>query len=415
MENNERKNISLSKTKHFELIIIAFVVAVAVAAVLITCSALGIFNNATGYAELETATYSDVKFAHNIHCYIYFKGNEMQVTSKKGKANSLFSTSYREIYMMTDPYVDYSPYSVSLKQINKSLGEDVKVDERLYLLLKDAYQKSDIQNNNYSLFAAPLFHEWDSLLYSGALGNYESDPLFNDEEADYLSNLANIINDTSNYSLEFKDNNVVNLNVSPEYKEFLDSYSNNAPIISLNALENSYQMQYIANKLEEAGYENGYLVDDFGNGITLKGFTSMNHNLYDIEDGGAHLFGHISMNGRYRFSATHHFLVNPLNSPYFYDVTKDDNIYHRSSYLKLEDGSVYDHYLSTNLFSENLDLPSLVLENNKLPIKDNTYLSEQADNYKFLLVNNSSNKELIVQHEFNAFTIYKNDYNFVTI
>lgn len=416
MENKEEgRKISLSKTKHLELYIIAFVVTVAVAAVLITCSALGVFTNFAGYAELETAAYSDVKFTHDIHCYIYFKGNDMQVSSKKRKASSLFSTLYREIYMMTDPYVDYSPYSVSLKQINRSLGEDVKVDERLYLLLKDAYEKSDPQNNNYSIFAATLYHEWDSLLYFGALGDYESDPLFDEEEANYLSELASMINNPSNYSLEFKENNVVNLNISNEYKEFLETYDNTSPIISLNVLESAYQMQYIANKLEEVGYTNGYLVDDFGNGLTLKGFTSLNHNLYDIQDGEAHLFGHITQSDKYCFSATHHFLVNPLNAPYFYDVNKDDKIYHRSSYIKLEDGGVYDKYLSTNLFSKTLDLPSLVLENNKLPIVDNSYLAEQGDRYMFLLVNNSVEKRITVHHDFNEFTIYKNEYIFDTI
>ena len=415
MEKKEARTVNLSKTKHFDIIVIGFVVAVAIAAVLITLNAFGIFTSATGYSQLDLEVYKEVKFGHDLNCYVYFSGNTMKVNSEKKQASSLFSSSYREIYMMTDPYLDYSPYFSSIKTINSSLGEDVKIDARLYDILKDAYEKSDVVNNNYSIFAAPLYDEWNDLLYSGSSGNTDSDPLFNNEELSYLQTLANYVKDTSSYSLEFKDDNIVQLNISNAYKTFREEYEITSPIISLNALESAYQIKYVASRMEKEGYTNAYIADDYGNGMTLNDLGSLNHNLYDIQEGTTHLFGHISRSGEYVFSMNHHFLTNPKVATEFYDIIKDDNLYHRSSYLKLETGLPYDSYLSTNLFSEKLDLPSLVLENNKLIIKDNSYLAEKKNDYMFLLVKNSSNKVLIVNSLFNTFEIYKNDYNFDTI
>ena len=415
MEKKEARTIILSKAKHFDFMVIGFVVAVAIAAVLITLNAFGVFSDATGYSNLDLEVYRDVKFSHDLNCSIYFSGNTMKVNSDKKKASSFFSSSYREIYMMTDPYLDYSPNFASIKTINSSLGEDVEIDARLYKILKDAYEKSDVINNNYSIFAAPLFDEWNDLLYSGSLGNTDSDPLFDDEELFYLQSLANFVKNTSSYSLEFKDNNIVQLNISNAYKSFREEYEITSPIISLNVLETAYQIQYVATRLEEEGYVNAYVSDNYGNGMTLKGFGSLNHNLYNIQEGSAHLFGHINRSDKYVFSATHHFLTNTKNAGEFYDVTKNGTTYHRSSYLNIDTGLPYDSYLSTNLFSNTLNLPDLVLENNKLVIKDDAYLSGKKNDYMFLLVKNTANKHIVVHSLFNTFEIYKNDYIFDTI
>ena len=395
--------------------VIGFVAAVAIAAVLITLNAFGIFTDATGYINLDLEVYKEVKFSHDLNGSIYLSGNAMKVNSAKKKASSFFSSTYREIYMMTDSYIDYSPYFSSIKTINSSLGEDVKIDSRLYIILKDAYEKSDVVNSNYSIFAAPLFDEWNDLLYSGSLGNVDTDPLIDNDELSYIQTLVSYIHDTSSYSLEFKEDNVVQLNISNAYKSFREEYEITSPIISLNALETAYQIQYVATRMEEEGYSNFYISDDYGNGMTAKDFGSLNHNLYDIQDGSVHLFGHINRNGKYVFSAMHHFLTNPSTVNDFYDITKNERIYHRSSYLNLETGLPNDSYLSTNLFSNELDLPSLVLENNKLIITDDSYLAEKKNDYMFLLVQNNLNKRITVNSLFNSFEIYKNDYIFDTI
>ena len=104
------------------------------------------------------------------------------------------------IYMQTSAYIDYSPYATGIAYINNNLDRDIIVTDTLYNILKDAYQKS-LLDNNYSIFAAPIYHEWDILLYSGTLGEYDNDPLIYEEEKNYLNDLANIVNDTNNYSL----------------------------------------------------------------------------------------------------------------------------------------------------------------------------------------------------------------------
>ena len=421
MENNNNSSIKLSKHKHLDLFIILFFVTVAIATALITCSVLGVFENGTGYYALELADATgQVKYATGIECDLFFKGNGYEVNSKKKKATYLYNERMKYIYMQTSAYIDYSPYATGIAYINNNLDRDIIVTDTLYNILKDAYQKS-LLDNNYSIFAAPIYHEWDILLYSGTLGEYDNDPLIYEEEKNYLNDLANIVNDTNNYSLLFKDNNTVNLSISETYREFREIHEMDSPIISLNVLENAYQMNYVSQELEKEGYKNGYLIDEYGSGITLSNFSSLNLELFNITDDESQSYGYLEEKGSYVFSFNHHFLATSKQIGTCYTLEHEEEYYYRSSYIDLNNGLSSDYYLFTGLISKQASLLDVVLENQSIAVIDDTieeneYLNNLDDRYQICLLKKNDGKTLKVSESLiNDLTIYKNDYTIVII
>ena len=375
MENkSNKKEIHLTKSKHLDIFVALFFLAVLGTAIFIVLNVFGVFTKVDSYYAIKASVENGVNYDGDLTCVLHFKGRENKVNSGKSSATKLYTATLKTVHMHVDAENRYSESS-SIADINFHVNETCTVDSEVYQIVKDAYAISDIENNNYSLFAAPLYDEWFKLAsFSKNNGNTSQDPLLNETEKAYLEELTAIINDTSNYSLEFLDNYQIKLSISENYRQFRSNYDlkEGQPIISLNVLENAYKLEAVKKAFEENGFIDGYLASTNGLGVTLKGLETLSHGLYNISDNSGEI-GYLSLNGDYAFKKTAMFDFNPNdNDEYNFYQLKDNenNIHYRSLSLNLKTGYPNEYYLSTAIFEKNTDLKKAVLDNQKLLMVD---------------------------------------------
>ena len=384
LENkSNKKEIHLTKTKHLDLFIAIFVLAVLGASVFIVLNVFGVFTKVDSYYAIKSTVEDNVNYDNDLSCALHFKGQANRVNSAKNTATKLYTDTLRAVHKHIDAINRYSESS-SIADINFFVNEECTVDAEVYKIMQDAYAISDIENNNYSIFAAPLYDEWFKLSSFAKNSDTKQDPLFNETEKEYLESLTAIINDTNNYSLEFLDNNRIKLSISDTYKKFRADYDITSPIVSLNVLENAYKMEAVKKVFEENGFTDGYLASTNGLGVTLKSLDTLSHSIYnkDVTNGE---IGYLSIKGDYAFKKTMMYGLSEDDSYYFYKIKDNEgNVIYRHQSLNLKTGYPNSYYLSAYLFRNDADVKKAVLDNQKLIAvdsleKEEAFINENQD------------------------------------
>ena len=383
LENkSNKKEIHLTKTKHLDIFILVFVLAVLGTSVFIVLNVFGVFTKVDTYIAIKSTVENGVNYDNELSCALHFKGRENRVNSAKSSATKIYTAALKTVHMHVDAENRYSE-SASISDINYFVNEVCTVDEEVYQIVKDAYAISDIDNNNYSIFAAPLYDAWFQLASFTKSNDYSLDPLFSETEKAYIEELTAIINNTDNYGLEFLDNNRIKLTISDTYKEFRTKYDIHGPIISLNVLENAYKLEAAKKALEENGFTDGYLASTSGLGVTLKDLEKLSHSIYN-KDLSYGEIGYIALGGDYAFKKTTMFEINESNSYYHYQFTDNGKTYYRNLSLNLKTGYPNDYYLSTQIFEKTNNLKKAALDNQRLLMvdsleKETAYITANQD------------------------------------
>ena len=370
MENkSNKKEINLTKTKHLDIYIIVFVLAVLATATFFILNVFGVFTKVDTYIAIKSTVENGVNYDNDLSCALHFNGRENRVNSAKNSATKIYTAALKTVHMHVDAEKRHSE-SASIADINYFVNEVCTVDAEVYQIVKDAYVLSDIDNNNYSIFAAPLYDTWFQLASFTKSNDYSLDPLYSETEKAYIEELTAIINDTNNYSLEFLDNNRIKLTISDTYREFRTKYDIHGPIISLNVLENAYKLEAAKKALEENGFTDGYLASTSGLGVTLKGLEKLSHSIYN-KDVSYGEIGYIALGGDYAFKKTTMFEINESNSYYHYKFTDSNGkTYYCNMSLNLKTGYPNDYYLSTQIFEKTNDVKKAALDNQRLLMVD---------------------------------------------
>lgn len=385
LENkSNKKEIHLTKTKHLDLYIALFLLAVLGTSIFIVLNVFGVFTKVDSFYAIKSNVENGVNYDNELTCVLHFKGRANKVNSAKSAAAKIYTAALKEAHMHVDAENRYAESS-SIADINFHVNEICTVDAEVYKIMQDAYAISDIGNNNYSIFAAPIYDEWFKLASFAKDHETEQDPLFNETEKTYLDELVSIINDTNNYALEFLDNNRIKLSISDTYKQFRKNYDVTSPIVSLNVLENAYKMEAAKKALEANDLTNGYLASTHGLGITLKGLETLSHHIYDKDVTNGEI-GYIAFGEKeHAFKKTMMFDINHGDSYYHYEVKDNDgNIHYRNQALNLKTGYPNEYYLSAYTFDQAADLKKVVLANQKLLTvdsleKEEAYISANQD------------------------------------
>ena len=377
LENkNNKKEIHLSKTKHLDIYIIVFILAVLATATFFILNVFGVFTKVDTYIAIKSTVENGVNYDNDLSCALHFKGRENRVNSAKSSATKIYTAALKSVHMHVDAENRYSE-SASIADINYFVNEVCTVDDEVYKIVKEAYELSDVENNNYSIFAAPLYDEWFKLVSFSKNNDYSLDPVNSEDEKAYIEQLTAIINNTENYSLEFLDNNRIKLTISDTYKEFRTNYDIHGPIISLNVLENAFKLEAAKKALEENGFTDGYLASTSGLGVTLKGLEKLSHSVYN-KDLGYGEIGYVTLEGEYAFKKTTMFEINESNSYYHYKFNDSEGkTYYRNLSLNLKTGYPNDYYLSTQIYEKNNDLKKAALDNQRLLMVDS--LEKETD------------------------------------
>ena len=174
--------------------------------------------------------------------------------NKKNALEKLYSESFDKIYELIDEYENIENLN-NIYYINNHINEDITIDPILYNYLKKVYDL----NPKYILSGSLYDYWWQMTNTIYPEQRDEIDPI---NDLEIKSSIDYFVNTSINHiSLDFKDNNVIRLNVDNEYK----IVSDNDKYISFSLFYKPVILDYIKNQLNDKGYSNGYIV-------TLDGF-----------------------------------------------------------------------------------------------------------------------------------------------
>ncbi len=347
--------------------------------------AFGIFfanmGNKTGF---ETIDYLNTnKYNNNVSLNYYLDDSgDMSIASKRKLIQNYYSTAIIDFYTAVDEFTPTEGY-VNLGYINNHPNEEIVIYDFLYEALKDAYEKTIIENSNYSIFSGYLNYFWFNNYQNFDLANsVEFDPLFDALEKEKLALYTDIAKNRSLVDLRFYPDNKIMLVVdesllSLEEKLYLD----------FNFLKDAYALEYIASELTKNGFTKGYLISKTGLSIALGEIPSgIEYSFYLNESGDGFKY---SLNKEYRIANLTTF---KFNEAYGYYVEKDSSIFERYFYFDFNMINSYpminslqvsssDKYLYDIIF----DAHQIFISNSKSDIKDKI----KNSSYTFIFSNRS--------------------------
>ena len=384
--NSSRREVHLTKNKHLDVFIFLFFGAVLVASIFIILNIFGVFTKVDSYYALKATVEDGISYDNELTCVLHFKGNASSVNSEKNEITKKYTAALKGIHLRADA-VNAHKQSASIALINQNIGKATYVDQEVYAMLQEAYAISNIDDNNYSIFASPLYEHWLNLCSFAKLGNLDSDPLINEDERNYLNELTSIINDANNYSIEFLEDNRIKVDISETYQAFIDKYELDTPIISLNVLENVFKIEAAKKVLVENGYTDGYITTRNGLGLTLEGLESLAHSIFNVSKPEGEI-GYINYSKPHVFKKTMMYEYLNANEYQYYQITGSDSVTHyRNINLNLKTGYPNEQYLATYMISEELTLKEMCLANQRLMLVDS--LEKETD-----FINNNKNIEV---------------------
>lgn len=245
----------------------AFAVFLVIAVVAVTVGVSNLNRVEEGLQTIEASLDKEVPlYQSGVSFRHWFSGSSSAIRLGVKELTELYSASLKDVYRLLDPENSYESWT-NLATVNQNRGREITVPRELYELLRQADALTR-RGGAYNLYAGAFYAEWESLRYQ--LEPEASDPLNDPEEAERLRRLAEASAELSNFSLEFLDDAGCSLRftVSEGYLALLRELElTEAPILDLNLLEDAFKLQLTAERLEQRGYDCGYLSTD--SGLTL--------------------------------------------------------------------------------------------------------------------------------------------------
>lgn len=393
MEENTEKKVSRKKIIILSSLFGVFVIGAGVA---FSIAFINISSKKPGWYTIEVDKDEFVKGHESLFSFNYYlDGKSNTIKANLENIKNIYQDTLKVDFANFNETLTYEAYP-SIALINNALGSDVKVSPKIYEALKSAYDYSLI-DNNYSIFAGPLYSYWDKIC------SYDNpsveDPLYNAENAKILDDLVALINDTSNYQITFKNDNVINVSISDAYDAFLKANNMQNNVVSLNVLKNAYILKDIISDLNINGYKYGYLSDDFGLNVSLGDMKGLDFYLYDYISPNIYYYGKRSFSGEYILSSNRRFPLSSRNVE-SYIISKDGKTTFRSYNLDLKTGYPDNAFSNINVFDEGLDVVSVTLINNSL---SSIHSKEELDefiissDYDFVYTLNDDEKKTYVK------------------
>ena len=267
---------------------VAFLVFFALAVTFITIGVTNAGKRTEGLQLIEPELDKDVpRYQIGVSFQHWFTGSSSEIRLGVKELSELYGSALKDAFRMLDARERYEDWA-NLATVNQSLGREVTLNKPLYEVLQDAARRT-AAGEGYSMFAGALCAEWEGLRY--ALDPAPGDPLNDPAEAARLEKLRAATADLTNFSLEFLDDAActVRFTVDQDYLDLLAELElEDAPILDLNVLTDAYKLQLVAERLEDRGYDRGFLLTDSGLMLALSGYTDGGvFRLYGLDERGA--------------------------------------------------------------------------------------------------------------------------------
>lgn len=385
------ENEKTFRLKHPELWIIAFVILVVTASASFAFTCANSNREEKGLYEIVPISDSEVKFYGADFSFYYYCDGEMNVTIEKNNVRKVYSDKLKEIYAYLDEDNTYTSY-ISVASINEHPNEIVSIGPTLYSMLEDAYKRSSL-DNNYSIFATPLYSFWYQQFAMIRSDREARDPVNNEESVTYLKEVADFINNKEHIDLSFLGEGKVKLSVSEEYQKYRDNKGIDTPYLSFNILKNSYILQTISDFLSEKEINKGFIITSDGSVVQLKNSPNQTYSIYSVKDLTLERAGDIDFtNPLTSGDVIRHFNLNNTSPVNYYYMNKDGVTYFRSLYLDIKTGLENNFLLSSGIYSKDLNILDNATINNALvpcnTIEEiNTYLTSHDKGNTMIVIN----------------------------
>ena len=264
----KKRDIEGKRLYHFELSdknrTVRWVLIVLLLIVAVVSISLGVSNalkKNAGWQQIDPV-------AHNRNCSHEFVlsydlgAGEASATAEYKALASLYGQATADAWQIFYSEADTIEGINGMNALNKQPNQELSVAPELY----QAFEKLE-NNHSRALYFGPAYSNYDQVFFS--TNDFEaeySDPVTNPDVMDYLIQVAAYANDPESINLELRGDNRVFLKVSAEYSAFLEE-NGASVIVDFGWLRNAFVIDYLAQKITEAGFTNGFL-------SSLDGFTA---------------------------------------------------------------------------------------------------------------------------------------------
>lgn len=391
---DEVKEVSFS-SKNIPLKIICFIIAIIIAVVSFSIAFSKLNTKEEGFYQLNLNKNHELYQKSTNYTMMYkLHGSNDSIKQQLEVLNLLYEQSFSKIAQLVDSENTYENVN-NIAYINQHLNEEIEIDEKLYQILMDAYNKTN-NSLNYSIFSSPLFQKWEKYSSFDELTIKEFDPYYNLNEEKEIKEIVLEINNLQHFNLQFIDEkkHTICFNVSDSYQQFLNDCGLKKNYIDLNILSDAYILDYLIQSFKNNYYEEGYIYSKSGMLINMSKNESINYYLNDFKENQIFKFGNFKINKQMSLSQFRHFDSSTLN----YYIIKDEqnkNIY-RHPYINIHTGYPNQFLLNSYILSDK-DVIYNSFMNNELQIstqKEQLLNIIKNQNISLLFTQNEEDKKL---------------------
>ncbi len=217
-------------------------------------------SETTGWREISVTESSAESVASDLIFQYELGASGMSPTAENKAVSMLYTSACKEAYRLFSAN-SYVLGVNNLYYINTHIGEEITVDPALYAAFALLAQYGD-----RTIYMTPFYTDYYNLF--SCVEDYETaefDPYQSEEVSAYFAKASSFINDENAVQLHLLGENKVKLTVSEEYLAFAEE-NGIERFIDFYWMRNAFAVDYVADKLIEAGYT-------YGNITSYDGFT----------------------------------------------------------------------------------------------------------------------------------------------
>lgn len=342
MKEKKKTEYTPEEKRKLTIRIIAGVIAFIVAVVAFSIAARQLVHKDPGFYNVDTnPDEAAMLYSSGIKFVYHFEGSSNEIRAAQIELKNAYSSALSRIYKLLDAKNTYAGF-INIAYVNANRGEEITLDSDLYSVLTSAKELTD--EGLFNMFGGALYNEWESIIILEDPA--DSDPLVNPGMADRMDTIVSAVNDGSNFEFKILDpaQRVISFEVSERYQSLEESNEFNTACIDLGWLREAYELMYVRDMLEKAGYNKGYFTASSGLTLTMSGLDEGDYCMYGIEGTSPIQLAKTAMEPG---SACASFRAFDLeDAPRYYTVDVGGETVYRHPHYSENDGKLRDNVLS---------------------------------------------------------------------
>ena len=315
--------------KNIKLRLAAAVFFLIVAVLSIAYGISGLFAREAGWQEIEVYSSMGVTCGEDF-VFLYEVKTEESVRTQVRLVTTIYSNAAKTAYEIFNADVEIEGVA-NLWYINHHPNEEIVVDAALY----NAFSQV-CEDGGRWIYLGPAYSIYDNLFYmTSSDGAVDFDPHLNPYIGNLFQEICEWANDPTAVNLELLEDNVVRLNVSGEYLDFM-AEEELEDFIDFYWLKNAFIADYMADRLLAEGYTHGVIssYDGFVRCFDESG-TTFSYQLYHMQGDAPVLSSVMEYTGPQSFVTFKSYPLNPLDFQHYLILSE---VSVRTPYLSPKDG-----------------------------------------------------------------------------